>query len=204
MSYASVGMMYPVFAPLVSHTPGSMPTYGTGRVIQEARGASVTPEYTENPLYGDDVIQDEDNGMTGLTIEFESTGLDDDDRALLFDEETNANTVTGGQWEGDNATPYGGFGYIRKMREGGGQNGASTTKYEAWLTLKIKFQETRQEARTKEGNQITWGTPTLSGRAAALDVDGSHQRFRLHRTFDTIGAAKSWINTLLNVSAVTT
>ena len=204
MSYASVGMLYPVFAPLVSHTAGSMPTYGTGKVIQEARLATITKEFTENPLYGDDTIQDEDNGLTGLQVEFESTGLTDEDRVMLFGEETNANTATGGQWEGDNATPYGGCGYIRKMREGGGQNGASTTKYEAWLTLKIKFQETRQEAKTKEGNQITWGTPTLSGRAAALDVDGGHQRFRLHRTFETIGAAKSWLNGLLNVGAVTT
>lgn len=204
MSYASVGMLYPVFAPLVSHTAGSMPTYGTGKVIQEARLATITKEFTENPLYGDDTIQDEDNGLTGLQVEFESTGLTDEDRVLLFGEETNANTAIGGQWEGDNTTPYGGFGYIRKMSVGGGQNGTSATKYEAWLTLKIKFQETRQESRTKEGNQIAWGTPTLSGRAAALDVDGGHQRYRLHRTFETIGAAKSWLNGLLNVGTVTT
>lgn len=200
MANASVGMLYPVFAKLTSHTPGSMPTYGTGRVIQEARGASVTPEYTENPLYGDDVIQDEDNGMTGLTIEFESTGLDDDDRALLFDEDLYVNNgTTMGHWVSDNPTPYGGFAYIRKMRDKG------TLNYEAWVTLKIKFTETRQETRTKEGQQITWGTPTISGRAAALDVDGSGKnRFRLHQTFETISAAKTWINTLLNVSAATT
>ena len=204
MSYASVGMMYPVFAPIVSHTPGSMPTYGTGRVIQEARVATITKEFTDNPLYGDDTIQDEDNGLTGLQVEFESTGLTDDDRVELFGEEANAVTATGGQWESDNATPYGGFGYIRKMRQGGGEGNGASNKYEAWLTLKIKFQESRQEARTKEGNQITWGTPTLSGRAAALDVDGQKLRFRLHRTFDTISAAKNWLNTLLNVSAATT
>ena len=204
MSYASVGMLYPVFAPLTSHTPGSMPNYGTGRVIQEARKATITKEFTENPLYGDDTIHEEDNCLTGLQVEFESTGLTDEDRVAMLGEELNANTATGGQWESDNATPYGGFGYIRKMRIGGGQDGQSTTKYEAWLVLKIKFQETRQETTTKEGNQITWGTPQLTGKGAALDVDGGHQRFRLHRTFDTIGAAKSWLNTLLNVSVATT
>lgn len=200
MSYASVGMMYPVFAPLQSHTPGSMPTYGPGRVIQEARVATITKEFTDNPLYGDDTIQDEDNGLTGLQVEFESTGLTDEDRVILFGEEANAMTSVGGQWESDNATPYGGFAYIRKMRKGSD----ASNKYEAWFTLKIKFQESRQEARTKEGNQITWGTPTLSGRATALDVDGQKMRFRLHRTFDTIQAAKQWINTLLNVNAATT
>lgn len=196
MANASVGMLYPVFAELTSHTNGSMPVYGTGRVIQEARGASVTPEYTENPLYGDNVIVDEDNGMTGLTIEFESTGLNDDDRKLLFDEDT---WGTMGQWISDNATPYGGFAYIRKMRNAG------ELTYEAWLTLKIKFTESRQETRTQEGNQITWGTPTITGRAAALDVDGSgRNRFQLHQTFSSISAAKAWINTLLNVSSATT
>ena len=199
MANSSVGMLYPVFAKLNSHTDGSMPVYGTGRVIQEARGASVTPEYTENPLYGDNKIVDEDNGMTGLTIEFESTGLDDADRKLLFDEdEISAGGLTC-QAVSDNATPYGGFAYIAKMRDKG------VLTYEAWITLKIKFTETRRETRTQEGNQITWGTPTISGRAASLDIDGSGKnRYQLHETFTTISAAKAWINTLLNVSSATT
>lgn len=197
MSYANTGMMYPVFAPLSSHQDGHMPVYGTGHVIHEARLATVNKEYNENPLHGDNRIVDDDNGLTGLTIDFESTGIDDEDRRLLFGEEAWGTT---GQWESDNETPYGGFGYIRRMR-----GDVAGRKFEAWLTLKIKFQETRQEARTQEGNQITWGTPTLSGRAAALDVDGEGKlRFRLHQTFDTVSAAKAWLNTLLNVSSATT
>lgn len=197
MSYANTGLMYPVFAPLDSHQDGQMPVYGTGKVIHEARVATITKEYSENPLYGDNRIVDDDNGLTGLTVEFESTGLDDATRVTLFGEEKWGTT---GQWESDNATPYGGFGYIRRMKDD-----TAGRKYEAWLTLKIKFQETRQESRTQEGNQITWGTPTLSGRAAALDVDGQGKlRFRLHQTFNDISSAKAWLNTLLNVSAATT
>ena len=196
MANASIGMLYPVFAPLNTHTDGSMPTYGTGRVIQEARGASVTYEYNDNPLYGDNRIVDQDNGMTGLQIEFESTGLNDVDRQKLFGEDT---WGTSGQWVSDNETPYGGFAYIRRMRDAG------VRKYEAWLTLKIKFTETRQETRTQEGNQITWGTPTITGRGASLDVDGSGKlRYQLHQSFESISAAKTWINTLLNVPAATT
>ena len=196
MANASIGMLYPVFAPLDTHTDGSMPTYGTGRVIQEARGASVTYEYNDNPLYGDNRIVDEDNGMTGLQIEFESTGLNDVDRQKLFGEDAWGTT---GQWVSDNETPYGGFAYIRRMRDAG------VRKYEAWLTLKIKFTETRQETRTQEGNQITWGTPTITGRGASLDVDGSGKlRYQLHQSFESISAAKTWINTLLNVPAATT
>ena len=191
MANPNVGMMYPVFAPLATHTDGSMPTYGTGFVIQEARNATVTREYQNNPLYGDDRIVDDDNGMTGLTISFESTGLSNTDRVKLLGEEAYGTT---GQWVSDNETPWGGFGYIRKMRTNG------TKSFEAWWTLKIKFQEESQATATKEGS-ITWNTPTLNGRAAGLYVDSSDKlRYQLHQTFDTIAAAKNFLNTMLNVS----
>ena len=199
MSYASVGMMYPVFAPLVSHTPGSMPEYGTGRILQEAREINVSKTYNTNPLYGDDHEVDSDNGLTAVAYDFENTGLTLEDRQILFGEETNADTLTGGQWEGDKETPYGGFAHIEKMREGDG-----TTKYEAYIALKIKFQENSHTARTKEGNQISWGVPRIAGNLVALDVDGGDElRFRLHDVFTSIGAAKAWINTILNVNATT-
>ena len=194
MANPNVGMMYPVWAPLTAHTDGSMPTYGTGKVIQEARNATVTREYANNPLYGDDRIVDDDNGLTGLTMSFESTGLTDADRVAMLGEEANANTTTGGQWVSDNETPWGGYGYIRKMRLDG------VRSFEAWWTLKIKFQEESMATQTREG-QITWGTPTLNGRAAGLIVDSSEiERYQLHKTFSTISAAKAWLNGLANIT----
>ena len=44
-----VGMMYPIWAPLQSHTEGSMPTYGTGIRLMEARTATVTFERNGTP-----------------------------------------------------------------------------------------------------------------------------------------------------------
>ena len=198
MANPNVGMMYPVWAPLATHTDGSMPTYSAGTVIQEARNATVNREYANNPLYGNDRIVDDDNGMTGLTISFESTGLSDADRKAILGEEDYGTSGVSGQWVSDNETPYGGFGYIRKMRDNG------TKKFEAWIILKIKFQEENQTTSTKEGS-ITWNTPTLNGRAAGLYIDGEDKlRRRAHETFDTIAAAKNWLNTVLNVSAATT
>ena len=196
MANPNVGMMYPVFAKIVSHTDGSMPVYGTGHVIQEARNATITKTYNDNPLYGDDHIVDDDNGLQALTCSFEPTGLSDEDRIILFEETVATFGTTGlsGQWEGDNETPYGGFAYIRKMRDNG------VKKFEAWLILKIKFQEESQATNTQEGS-ITWGTPTLNGRAASLYVDDSNDaKFRVHWTFDKISDAKAWINDILHVS----
>ena len=198
MANPNVGMMYPVFAKITTHTDGSLPTYGTGVVIQEARNATITKTYNDNPLYGDDRIVDDDNGLQGMTCSFEPTGLTDSDRKLLFDEDEIAVGGLTCQAESDNETPYGGFGYVRKMRDNG------TKKFEAWIILKIKFTEESQATATKEGS-ISWGTPTLNGRAAGVYIDSSDKlRFRIHETFDTAAAAKSWINTVLNVSAVTT
>ena len=198
MANPNVGMMYPVFAPIESHTDGSMPTYGNGVVIHEARNCNITKTYNDNPLYGDDRIVDDDNCLTALTASFEPTGLSDSDRVLLFGEEEIAVGGLTCQVESDNETPYGGFGYIRKMRDNG------TKKYEAWIILKIKFQEESQNTATKEGS-ISWNTPTLNGRAAGIYIDSTGKlRWRVHETFETIAAAKSWINTVLNVSSATT
>lgn len=198
MARPNVGMMYPVFAPLVSHTDGSMPVYGTGVVIQEARNATISKTYNDNPLYGDDRIVDDDNGMTALTCSFEPTGINDSERVLLFGEKAKSVGSVTAQVETDAETPYGGFAYIRKMRDNG------VKKFEAWLILKIKFTEESQSTNTKEGS-ISWGTPTLNGRAAGLYIDSSDElSWRVHYTFDTIAAAKQWINTVLNVSAATT
>ncbi len=198
MANPNVGLMYPVFAPLVSHQEGSMPVYGTGVVIQEARNVNISKTYADNPLYGDDRIVDDDNGLTALGMSFEPTGLSDSDRVLLFGEKTISVGGVTAYAEGDNETPYGGFGYIRRMRENG------VKKFEGWIVLKIKFQEESQNTTTKEGN-IQWNTPTLNGRAASLLVDSSdEQKFRVHFTFETIAAAKAWINTVLNVPAAVT
>ena len=194
MANPNVGMMYPVWAPLATHTDGSMPTYSAGSVIQEARNATVTREYQNNPLYGDDRIVDDDNGMTGLTMSFESTGLSDADRKALLGEEDYGTSGVSGQWVSDNETPWGGFGYIRKMRLNG------VKSFEAWWTLKIKFQEETQATNTKEGS-IAWNTPTLNGRAAGMYVDSSDkQRFQLHKTFSAIADAKAWLNGLAGIT----
>ncbi len=197
MARPNVGMMYPVFAPITGHTDGSMPTYGNGVVIHEARNATISMSYNDNPLYGDDRIVADDNGLQSMTVSFESTGLSDSDRRLLFGEEQGTVGGLTAQLVSDNETPYGGFGFVRKMYDDNGK------WYEAWIILKIKFQEESQATNTREGT-ISWGTPTLNGRAAGVYIDsGNKQRFIAHASFDTVAAAKSWINTVLNVSATT-
>lgn len=197
MSYPNTGMRHPVWAPLQSHTDGSEPTYGAGRVIQEAIEATITYNAdTTNGLYGDDVLVDMDDGITGYTVNFNPTGLKDADRAAILGEEV----TTGSVYEiTDAGSPWGGFGFFRVMRD---EN--RTRYYEAWWCRKIKFREPSQTTRTKEGS-IQWRTPTLEGTGAGLIVDGGEKiKYIKHKTFETAAAAKSWLDGLANVSAVTT
>lgn len=197
MSYANTGMRHPVWAPLQSHTDGSEPTYGAGRVIQEAIEATITYNAdTTNGLYGDDVLVDMDDGITGYTVNFNPTGLKDADRAAILGEEV----TTGSVYEiTDAGSPWGGFGFFRVMRD---EN--RTRYYEAWWCRKIKFREPSQTTRTKEGS-VQWRTPTLEGTGAGLIVDGGEKiKYIKHKTFETAAAAKSWLDGLANVSAVTT
>ena len=197
MSYANTGMRHPVWAPLQSHTDGSEPTYGAGRVIQEAIEATITFNAdTTNGLYGDDVLVDMDDGITGYTVSFNPTGLKDADRAAILGEEV----TTGSVYEiTDAGSPWGGFGFFRVMRD---EN--RTRYYEAWWCRKIKFREPSQTTRTKEGS-IQWRTPTLEGIGAGLIVDGGEKiKYIKHKTFESAAAAKAWLDGLANVSAVTT
>ena len=197
MSYANVGMRHPVWAPLQSHTEGSEPTYGAGRVIQEAIEATITFNAdTTTGLYGDDVMVDMDDGITGYTVNFNPTGLKDTDRQAILGEEV----TTGSVYEiTDAGSPWGGFGYFRVMRDDN-----RTRYYEAYWCRKIKFREPSQTTRTKEGS-VQWRTPTLEGTGAGLIVDGGEKiEYIKHKTFETAAAAKSWLDGLANVSAVTT
>lgn len=200
MARPNIGMMYPVFAPITSHTDGSMPTYGTGVVLHEARNANITMRYNDNPLYGDNRIVADDNGLQEMTVSFETTGLDDVNRKLLFKEDEKLISGVTAQLVSDNETQYGGHGFIRKMYD----ERTSAKPYEAWIILKVKYQEENMATATGESS-ISWGTPTLSGRAAGIYIDNTDkQRWITHASFETFAAAKAWINTVLNVAGATT
>lgn len=188
-----VGMMYPIWAPIESETEGQMPTYGTGIRIMEARTATVTYEHNGSADYGDDRIVAEDNGASGMTMSFESTGISNAARQAVLGEKAGSQEM-GGQWITDEPSPYGGFGYIEKMLN----EDAKSYSYEAWIAIKIHFSEDTHTSQTREGS-TQWGHPTLNGRAVGVDIDGSGvNHYQWHDNFATLAEAKAKINSVLN------
>lgn len=185
---ANVGMIYPVAATVSAYTPGSSITYGTGKVIAEARSATLTWNREDGHFYGDNAELDSANGVLGYTLDFEPTGLTDEARAYLLGE-----TVSTGEYSINNtASPDVGFGYVRLMRTTG--SSGVTDSYEAWWFKKLKFGLGSEESRTKEQN-VEWRTPTLNGVGAGVSLDSSGKLvFADHKTFTSLSDAKSYLN----------
>ena len=183
----NVGMVYPVCAPVATYTPGTGITYSTGSVVSEARAASVSWDRSDGEFYGDDILLDSDNGVTGYSIDFEPAGLTDAIRKTLLGE-TQASSeysIT------DAAAPYVGFGYIRVMREASA--GSVVTSYEGWWYYKVQFSIQNEETRTKEKN-IEWRTPTLSGKGFGVQLtSGGAMVFAVHESFSSLSSAETWL-----------
>ena len=192
---ANVGMQYPVAAKVATYTVGTSITYSAGQRLAEAVSASVSWTRNDSHFFGDDVELDTDNGVTGYSIDFEPSGLADAARAYLLGETTTgtgANTVYNVV---DTPAPDVGFGYIRVMRSKAvGTAAAATTTYEAWWYHKCKFGISSEESRTKE-TSIEWRVPTLSATGAGVSLDSTGVlKFAEHRSFDTLAAAKTYLN----------
>jgi len=198
---ANVGMVYPVAAKVNTYTVGTSITYSNGTVLAEAISANVSWNRNDSHFYGNDVELDSDNGITGYSISFEPSGLTDTVRALLLGEVSEGSSSAAYYRVNDTASPDVGFGYIRVMRsKATGSAAAATTSYEAWWYHKLKFSISSEETRTKEAS-IDWRVPTLEGTGAGVSLDSTGVlQFAHHKTFDTLAAAKTWLNAKASIS----
>ncbi len=185
---ANVGMQYPVAAPVTTYVPGTGVTYGTGFVVSQARGASVTWEREDGEFRGDDARIDSMNGVLGYTLDFEAAGISDDVRNKLLGEaiaNTSEYTIT------DASAPDVGFGYIRTMRDDA--SGTVVENYEAWWYWKLKFGLNSEETRTKE-RTIEWRVPTLNGVGDGVQLTSDKTlSYATHVTFASFADAKNWL-----------
>lgn len=189
---AFIGMRHVVIARVASHTPGSEPTYSAGMVAGKAITGNLTINRNNNPLYADDVIAEDDNGITSMELEL---GLDDlledvQEYMGLLEKKT---TGTGSDavdtyFDTDDSASDVGVGYIRVRRKNG------VTKFQALWIFSALFSIESENSQTK-GETIEWNTPTANGRCKGLDVDGSGKRkFRKRRLFDTESDAVEFLD----------
>ena len=185
---ANVGMLCPVVATVASYTAGTGITYNTGKKVAEAVSASINWNRSDGRFYGDDVLLDTDNGVTGYTIEFEPSGLTDEVRGYILGE-----TVQSSEYSiTEAASPDVGFGYVRVMRTSN-TSGVVNESYEGWWYHRLKFGVTSEQTRTKEQN-VEWRIPTLTGIGEGVQLDsGMVTKFAVHKTFERKSDAVAYV-----------
>lgn len=188
---AQIGMQYPVWARLTSEE-GNTLTYGTGMVMGRAVSANLQWQKEDNELYGDDIVAETDNSITGYTLDVATTELEEDVEAavlgLLKVGDTDEYEMTG------DSTPYGGCGYIRVLKRKG------VTLYKAFWYPKLQF-GMNSEADNTKGRSINWGTPTLNAKGLGVYNDQSGKaKFRRQQVFTTLTAAKAYLNGKANIT----
>ena len=195
---AFIGMRHVVMAKIASHTPGTEPTYSAGKVAGKAITGNLTIKRNDNPLYADDVIAEDDNGITSMNLELGVDDLDEETQAyigLLEEVETGTGTTAvTTYYENAAAANDVGVGYMRVRRKAG-----VTTFQGIWI-YKTLFSKNAENSQTK-GESIEWQTPTLNGRCMGLNVDGGNEpTFRKIRNFTTEAAAEEWLDGLAEIS----
>lgn len=194
---AFIGMRHVVCAKFDEHTAGSEPTYTSdGMDVGRAISANLTINRNSNPLNGDDVLIEDDNGITSIDVEL---GVDD------VSEETQAymgivKAVTAGTPSvttyydtSDSSIPVG-LGYIRVRRKN------DVTTYQAIWIYKCMFTVSNEASQTK-GESVEWQTATLNGKAAGLAITSTGEMtFRKKQNFSTEGAAAAWLDALAGIS----
>lgn len=196
---AFIGMRHVVVAKLDAHTPGAEPTYTAGKVAGKAITGNLTINRNNNPLYADDVIAEDDNGITSMDLELGVDDLDEETQAyigLLKEVETGSGTsAVTNYYENSAAANNVGVGYMRVRRKGG-----VTTFQGIWI-YKTLFSKNAENSQTK-GETIEWQTPTVNGRCMGLSVDSTGEAtFRKIRNFDTESDAEDWLDGLAGISA---
>ena len=91
----------------------------------------------------------------------------------------------------DDVGPYLGLGFVRVRIKN------NVKSYQAKIIKKVQFQEPSEETTTK-GKSIEWQTPTLTG-TILVPTDKVWKR---QATLDTEEAALSWVEGILNLTAV--
>lgn len=197
---AMIGMRYVVATPLTAHTDGSEPTYGTGVVVGRAMTANLTINRANNTLRADDIDAEDDNGITSMQV---SIGVDDISEEVqatplgLLEKVTTGSGQTEQTYylESAKSGNYVGLGYMRVRRYHG------VTSYQGIWIYKAIFGFTSENAETKQ-ETINWQTPTLEGKAEALQTRGSGEPvFRKKANFTTAAACIAWLNGLAGISA---
>lgn len=157
-------------------------TYTGGFRCGKAIETSVTPQYAEGTLFGDNTTAEYDKEFKYADLVLNTTTLPIEAHNTMFGhtiDESENKSIT---FKAEDEAGYVGYGFYTVEKT----NGKKT--YEACWLPKCKFSEGAVSYKTK-GDNIEYQTPSLTGQAHALD-DGTWKEVQV---FDTEKQAQDWI-----------
>lgn len=199
---AGVGMLHPVAATVASYTDGQEPTYNAGMVIGHAIQGDLALTRNNNPLYGDNVIVEDDNSVTSAQL---TLGLDDLLESVQAYMLGVVKKTIAGEGGGDEyyltgeSAPVVGVGFIRVLIRSG------VTVYNPIWIYRAVFGRESENAATK-AESVNWQTPTVVGRCMGTYIDDTGKAyFYKSRVFpaSAAGAAQDAIDWLDACAGIT-
>lgn len=190
---AYIGLTTPIIAK--GDYSAAEPTYSEGFVCGKAISTDIEPQYSEGSLFGDNSQAEYDNEFKSANITLGTTTLPIAAEKTLYGHEVSEDNKEVTDAAGDEAN-YVGMGVATQEKVDG------TNKYVAMWIYKVKFQGSKESFKTK-GDNIEYQTPSISGKAIALDADAKgKKKWRSRKIFETEAEAITWLKTKANISAL--
>lgn len=179
---ANFGLSLPTIAKLNTNTGKYSDRFKCGK----ATNTSVVPNYATGTLWADNRKAEDVKEFKDATVTLGVDSMPIKASDVVFGHKVNEDGTIS-----DRATDEGnyvGYGFVgREMKEGKKQ-------YRGCILLKVKFQEGEESYSTK-GDNITFGTPTLTGSAEQIGVGTNKEEWRIKSPFfETEAEAEDWIN----------
>ena len=171
---AYVGLRKPIIAQLKSDG-----TYDDPFAFGKAIGLQVTPNYAEGSLYADDGQAEYDKEFSYSEVTLNTSTI-----PIVAHEKMFGHTVTekNVKFNGDDQNNDVGLGWISVEKVNG------VRSFIGNFLDKVKFSEPSEDYATR-GESIEYKTPSITGRASAVDGGG----WKETETFATEAEAKNWI-----------
>lgn len=181
---AYIGLAKPTIA---TYTDGKV--YTDGFRCGKAIDTSITPQFAEGSLFGDNMKAEYDKEFKYADITLNTTELPVTAHEKMFGHKTSEESEI--QFNANDESKYVGYGFYVTEKVNG------IRKYVAAWLKKCKFTEGADNYKTK-GDTIEYQTPGLSGQALAED-DGT---WKIVKIFNTEKEAQDWLDTKAGIKPV--
>ncbi|MBQ8574825.1 MAG: hypothetical protein IJ447_02115 [Clostridia bacterium] len=161
---AGISAAKPMFAPMLEKSKITDPSYGAAQAVGKMISVEVKPQYKSGTLYADDGVAEEKKVFNYADVILNTSTLPLACAAVMFGK-SNTNPETGDDIY-DNVNDeaqYGAFGYIY------GQVVDKKTSYVVVFLPKVMFDVPEEKSET-QGENITFQTPTINGKAYFSDA----------------------------------